>query len=90
MCARKLLHPKELDNTIAILVDHKMRLTILVAIRRGHSAQIVGDALIARVTLTPVVLRRSLTWNQGNEMFQHECIAAATGVKIYFADPHSP
>ncbi len=77
-------------SAIATLVERKTRLTILVEIRGGHSAQIVGDALIARFTQMPVALRRSLTWDQGNEMFQHERIAAATGLKIYFADPHSP
>ncbi|OFV73857.1 IS30 family transposase [Rhodococcus erythropolis] len=52
--------------------------------------RIVGDALIARLTQMPVAVIRSLTWDQGNEMFQHERIAAATGLKICFADPHSP
>ncbi|MDV6278761.1 IS30 family transposase [Rhodococcus erythropolis] len=75
-------------SAIATLVERKTRLTI--AIRGGHSAQVVGDALIARFTQMPVALRRSLIWDQGNEMFQHERIAAATGLKIYFADPHSP
>lgn len=77
-------------SAIATLVERKTRLTILVAIRGGHSAQVVGDALIERFTRMPASLRRSLTWDQGNEMFQHERIAAATGLKIYFADPHSP
>jgi hypothetical protein len=31
-----------------------------------------------------------LTWDQGNEMFQHQRIEQATGLKIDFADPHSP
>ena len=31
-----------------------------------------------------------MTWDQGNEMFQHQRIEQATGLTIYFADPHSP
>src|SRR5215211_2791523 len=38
----------------------------------------------------PAPLRRSLTWDQGNEMFHHQRIEHHTGLKIYFADPHSP
>ena len=55
-----------------------------------HSAQSVGDALITAFTALPPALRRTLTWDQGNEMFHHERIEQATGLKIYFADPHSP
>ncbi|MFC8181719.1 IS30 family transposase [Rhodococcus sp. NPDC057297] len=77
-------------SAIATLVERKTRLTILVGIHGGHTAQSVGDALIDRFTRMPVALRRSLTWDQGNEMFHHERIASATGLKIYFADPHSP
>ncbi|SDJ51469.1 Integrase core domain-containing protein, partial [Paraburkholderia steynii] len=35
-------------------------------------------------------LRQSLTYDQGKEMACHEQLAAATGVKVYFCDPHSP
>ncbi|KJF19198.1 MULTISPECIES: hypothetical protein [unclassified Rhodococcus (in: high G+C Gram-positive bacteria)] len=69
-------------SAIATLVERKTRLTILVAIRGGHSAQIVGYALIARFTRMPIALRRSLTWDQGNEMFQQQRIAAAAADKL--------
>jgi transposase, IS30 family len=38
----------------------------------------------------PAGLRRTLTWDQGNEMIHHQRIEQATGLNIYFADPHSP
>ena len=34
--------------------------------------------------------RLSMTYDQGKEMFQHEKLSERTGVKVYFADPHSP
>lgn len=77
-------------SAIATLVERKSRHTILVPIRGGHSAQHVADALIGVFTALPAGLRRTLTWDQGNEMFQHSRIERATGLKIYFADPHSP
>lgn len=35
-------------------------------------------------------LRQSLTYDQGKEMALHKQLAESTGLKIYFADPHSP
>jgi transposase, IS30 family len=77
-------------SAIATLVERKFRLTILVPVPRNHSAQTVGDALIGAFTKVPARLRRTLTWDQGNEMFHHQRIEEHTGLNIYFADPHSP
>ncbi len=77
-------------SAIATLVERQARHTILVPIRGGHSALNVGDALIDVFAGLPPALRRTLTWDQGNEMFHHERIESATGIGIYFADPHSP
>ena len=35
-------------------------------------------------------MRLSMTYDQGREMTQHQRLTEATGVKVYFADPHSP
>jgi IS30 family transposase len=35
-------------------------------------------------------MRQSLTYDQGKEMARHADLAAATGVRVYFCDPHSP
>jgi transposase, IS30 family len=79
-----------LRSAIATLVERKTRHTMLVPIRGGHSAQQVGDALIGAFSVLPPALRRTLTWDQGNEMFHHQRIEQQTGLKIYFADAHSP
>src|ERR1700684_4516336 len=35
-------------------------------------------------------LRRSLTWDRGQEMAKHKQFTVATDVKVYFCDPSSP
>jgi IS30 family transposase len=77
-------------SAIATLVERKFRTTILVPVPRDHSARSVGDALIRAFSALPIELRRTLTWDQGNEMFHHQRIEQQTGLQIYFADPHSP
>lgn len=77
-------------SAIATLVERKTRYTLLVPLPHGHSAATVADALISAFGALPAALRRTLTWDQGNEMFQHARIEHATGLQIYFADPHAP
>lgn len=77
-------------SAIATLVERTARYTLLVPLRDGHGAQRLGDALIELYRRLPPALCRTLTWDQGNEMFQHERIELGTGLQVYFADPHSP
>ncbi|WP_199182360.1 IS30 family transposase [Cryobacterium sp. Y11] len=77
-------------SAIATLVERKTRMTILVFLQSDHSAQTVGDALIGAFSSLPSSLRRTMTRDQGNEMFHHKRIETKTGLRIYFADPHSP
>jgi transposase, IS30 family len=38
----------------------------------------------------PAPLRLTLTYDQGKEMARHKELAALTGLRVYFADPHAP
>ena len=63
---------------------------MLVHLPDGHGAETVRDRLVAAITTLPEQLRRSLTWDQGTELAQHQAITLATDMAIYFCDPHSP
>lgn len=71
-------------------MERKTRFTLFLRLPDDHSATTVANALITAYSRLPLPLRRTLTWDQGNEMFQHPRIEKATGLRIFFADPHSP
>ena len=77
-------------SAIATLVERKTRFVMLVALPNGHTADVVADALAAKITELPIALRRSLTWDQGKEMAQHARFSVETGLPLYFCDPRSP
>ena len=77
------------NSHIATLVERQSRFTILVKVD-GKDTQSVVSALIKKVRKLPVQLRRSLTWDRGNEMAQHKAFTVATDVQVYFCDPQSP
>jgi IS30 family transposase len=77
-------------RAIATLVERKTRFVLLIALPDGHSAEVVADALAAKIAELPAQLRRSLTWDQGKEMAAHARFSVETGVPVYFCDPRSP
>ena len=48
----------------------------------------VVNALIRHAPKLP--LYRSLTWDRGKEMADHQRFTLATDIKVYFCDPRSP
>ncbi|GGK91833.1 hypothetical protein Sme01_54210 [Sphaerisporangium melleum] len=56
----------------------------------GCGAEAVRDAITKEITGLPGQLLRSLTWDRGTELTQHAQLRIDTGVRVYFADPHSP
>jgi IS30 family transposase len=78
-------------SPVATLVERSTRYLMLVALPRGnHQADAVADALAAAITTLPRQLAKSLTWDLGHEMAQHQRFTIATGVQVYFCDPKSP
>ncbi len=77
-------------SAIATLVERASRFVMLARLPGDHSAETVRDALVAAMAGLPEQLRRSLAWDQGTEMALHRQIAMATGMPVYFCDPHSP
>lgn len=85
-----LLIGRDGKSAIATLVERRSRYVMLAALPNGRTAQEVRDALVMQIKTLPAELRRTLTWDQGKEMAQHAAFTVATGVKVYFCDPHSP
>jgi IS30 family transposase len=77
-------------SAIATLVERTTRFVVLLHLPNGHGAEAVLEALTTQVLTLPAQLRRSLTWDQGKEMAAHARFSVATGVAVYFCDPHSP
>ena len=74
---------------IGTLVERKTRFVMLLKLRDG-TADEVRRAMTKRIKTLPAELRRSMTWDQGNEMAQHREFTIATGMPVYFCDPSSP
>ena len=76
-------------SAIATLVERSTRYVLLARVA-NQRAETVRRALLAQVATLPQHLWRSLTWDQGAEMAEHELFTIDTGIDVYFCDPHSP
>jgi len=85
-----LITGAENRTAIGTLVERTTGFLILLHLPENHSALAVQEAVTTAIAALPEMLRKTLTWDQGSEMTNHARIAEATGLEIYFCDPHSP
>lgn len=78
-------------NTSAMgtLVERTTRFTILVPLK-AKDAVSVRRAFARELKTLPQQLKRSLTYDQGQEMREHRLFTKQTNIKVFFAHPHSP
>jgi IS30 family transposase len=74
---------------IGTLVERKTRFVMLLKLADG-TAEEVRRAMTTRIKTLPAELRRSVTWDQGNEMALHREFTVATGMPVYLCNPKSP
>ncbi len=77
------------NSQIATLVERHTRYVMLAKID-GKDTETVISALIKQAHKLPRELYKSLTWDRGSEMADHQRFTLATGIKVYFCDPQSP
>jgi IS30 family transposase len=85
-----LIIGKGQKSAVATLAERSSRFCLIIALPEGRTPAKVADALADRILTLPAALRRSLTWDQGIEMRHHASFTLASGMPVYFADPHSP
>ena len=76
-------------SAVATLVERISRYGLLIKLE-SKNAEHVAARLAEYIVTLPTHLVRSLTWDQGTEMAAHAALSIATGLPVYFADPHSP
>jgi IS30 family transposase len=85
-----LIMGKANRSAVGTLVERSTRYVLLLHLPQGKNATDVRSAMEAAIATLPAKLARSVTWDQGTEMVQHKEFTVATGIPIYFCDPHSP
>ena len=85
-----ILGSTESGSAIGTLVERSTRFVMLLHLPDNHGAEVVQEAIVAKMAQLPAMLRHTLTWDQGKEMANHVAIATAAELDIYFCDPHSP
>ena len=77
------------NSYIATLVERYTRYVMLVKVENKDTESVVS-ALIKQSKKLPSELYKSLTWDRGKELADHQRFTLATDIKVYFCDPQSP
>ena len=76
-------------SAVGTLVERTTRLVIL-ARMEGTDAVSAREGFTRKLRYVPAPLRKTLTYDRGKEMAEHERLAQRLAIQLFFADPHSP
>lgn len=76
-------------SAVGVIVERTSRFTMLCHLPEKDATS-VREAFTRRLRSIPLPLRKTLTYDQGKEMAQHQTLAADLNLKIFFCHPHSP
>ena len=85
-----IMGTKASNSAVGTIVERTTGYLTLLPLHGGHDAGSVADAIIERLGALPAWFAKTLTWDRGTELAQHQRITATAGITVYFADPHSP
>lgn len=77
------------NSQIATLVERHSRYVMLVKVANKDTETVI-NALIKQARSLPKELYKSLTWDRGSEMADHQRFTLATDIQVFFCDPQSP
>jgi IS30 family transposase len=77
------------NSYIATLVERQSRYVMLAKVKNKDTESVVS-ALIKQSKKLPSELYKSLTWDRGKELADHQRFTMATKIDVYFCDPSSP
>ena len=85
-----LIIGKDCKSAVGTLVERTTRYVLLLHLPEGRDARLVEQAMREAIGTLPAELARTITWDQGIEMSFHAQFTIATGIPVYFCDPHAP
>jgi transposase, IS30 family len=85
-----LIIGKDSRSAVGTLVERTTRFVLLLHLPAGRDAHLVEHAMRSAISTLPASLARSVTRDQGKEMARHADFTIATGIPVFFCDPHSP
>lgn len=77
------------NSYIATLVERHSRYVMLAKVKNKDTRSVVA-ALIKQSRQLPRELYKSLTWDRGKELADHQRFTLETDIDVYFCDPRSP
>ena len=76
-------------SAVGTLVERTTRLVIL-ARMEGTDATSARQGFTKQLRHVPALLRKTLTYDRGKELAEHERLAERLAIRVFFADPYSP